>query len=75
MARKNPVPQASKKVVLDCIRQQCPNCARPMWWDYSASRKVRTLEGVIQLRLQVRRCQNKDCERYDQPYRPEAEAK
>ena len=75
MARKNPVPQASKKVVLDCIRQQCPNCARPMWWDYSASRKVRTLEGVIQLRLQVRRCQNKDCERYHQPYRPEAEAK
>lgn len=75
MARKNPVSRASEEVVLECVRQQCSNCDRRMWSDYSASRKVRTLKGVLKLRLKVRRCPNKDCDRYHQPYRPEAEGK
>ncbi len=75
MARKNPVPQATNSLVLDCLNQKCPSCARHMWEDYSDSRKVRTLQEIIKLTLKVRRCPNKDCDRYHKPYRPEAEGK
>jgi hypothetical protein len=34
---------------------------------------VATLTGLVRLRLQVRRCENSDCIRRHQPYRPEAE--
>jgi hypothetical protein len=30
---------------------------------------------VIQLQLKIRRCPNQECERFHQPYRPEAEGK
>jgi hypothetical protein len=33
------------------------------------------LDGVVQLRLQVRQCQHPDCPRYHKPYRPEAEGR
>ena len=36
---------------------------------------VRNAIDFYPFRLQVRRCQNKDCDRYHQPYRPEAEGK
>ena len=75
MARKNPVPQATNSLVLDCLNQKCPSCGRHMWWDYSDSRKVRTLKEVIKLTLKIKRCPNKECDRYHKPYRPEAEGK
>ena len=75
MARKNPVPQATNSLVLDCLHQKCPSCDQHMWWDYSDSRKVRTLKEVIKLTLKVKRCPNKNCDRYHKPYRPEAEGK
>jgi hypothetical protein len=46
-----------------------------MWNKYDNFRRVRTLEGVVQLRLKVRRCATPECERCCQPYRPEAEGK
>ena len=46
-----------------------------MWNKYDNVRRVRTLEGVVQLRLKVRRCATPECERFCQPYRPEAEGK
>jgi len=36
---------------------------------------VRTLSGVVRLRLKVRRCYNSQCERFGCVYRPEAEGK
>lgn len=46
-----------------------------MWNKYDNVRRVRTLEGVVELRLKVRRCATPECERFCQPYRPEAEGK
>ena len=46
-----------------------------MWWDYSASGKVRILKEVLKLTLKVRRCPHKECDRYHQPYRLETEGK
>jgi hypothetical protein len=46
-----------------------------MWNKYDNVRRVRTLDGVVQLRLKVRRCATPECERFCQPYRPEAEGK
>lgn len=44
-----------------------------MWQDYENRRRVRTLNGVVELRLKIRRCPNPACVGYRQPYRPEAE--
>jgi hypothetical protein len=46
-----------------------------MWNKYDNFRRVRTLDGVVQLRLKVRRCATPECERFCQVYRPEAEGK
>jgi hypothetical protein len=46
-----------------------------MWADYDNFRTVTTLEGVIHLRLKVRRCHNTECNRYHKPYRPEEEGR
>jgi hypothetical protein len=46
-----------------------------MWNKYDSSRRIRTLKGVVQLRLKVRRCATPECERFGLPYRPEAEGK
>ncbi len=73
MARKTSVPRANREVVLECIHQNCPSCGQKMWSDYDNFRTIRTLEGVVRLTLKVRRCPNRDCERYHQVYRPESE--
>jgi hypothetical protein len=44
-----------------------------MWNEYNNVRQVRTLKGVVELRLKIRRCQNISCERYRIKYRPEQE--
>jgi hypothetical protein len=36
---------------------------------------VLTLEGLVRLRLKIRRCPNPDCPRFHKPYRPEAEGR
>ena len=46
-----------------------------MWSDYDNERTIRTLEGVVRLTLKVRRCPNRNCERYHQVYRPESEGR
>jgi len=42
---------------------------------YHAHRKLLTLNGFIQLRLVIRRCQQPDCQAYKQPFRPEEEGR
>jgi len=42
---------------------------------YDNYRTVRTLAGVVRLRLKIRRCYNCECERFGCAYRPEAEGK
>ena len=73
MVRKTSVPQANQKLLLECIHQNCPSCGQKMWSDYDNQRTIRTLEGIVRLTLKVKRCHNRDCERYHQVYRPEEE--
>lgn len=75
MVRRTPQPEATREEVLECIQQTCPVCGGWMWNKYDNFRRVRTLEGVVQLRLKVRRCATPECERCCHPYRPEAEGK
>jgi hypothetical protein len=44
-----------------------------MWVAYTKRRTLMTLDGLLQLHLPVRRCRNRACARYHQPYRPEGE--
>jgi hypothetical protein len=46
-----------------------------MWNKYDNYRTVRTLSGVVRLRLKIRRCYNAECEKFGVVYRPEAEGK
>jgi hypothetical protein len=73
MARKSAQPNATQTESLECVRHECVHCGRVMWQDYENRRRVRTLNGVVQLRLKIRRCPNQKCVGYRQPYRPEAE--
>ena len=73
MARRKPKPEPTRTEVLDCIAEDCPSCGHHMWVDYENTRVIITLSEVVQLRLRVRRCPNKDCDRYHKPYRPECE--
>ena len=75
MVRRTPQPEATREEVLECVQQTCPCCGGWMWNKYDNYRRVRTLNGVVQLRLKVRRCATPECERCCQVYRPEAEGK
>jgi hypothetical protein len=46
-----------------------------MWNKYDNYRTVRTLKEVVQLRVKTRRCEQLDCARYRQVYRPESESR
>ncbi len=75
MARNRPQPEADREEVLECVQQNCPHCNKPMWNKYDNYGTVRTLSGVVRLRLKSRRCSNPDCKRFGCIYRPEAEGK
>ena len=73
MARKRSRPAATKQVSLVPLRDTCERCDGTLWVAYRSVRTVTTLDGLCQLLLTIRRCHNRACERYRQPYRPEEE--
>jgi len=46
-----------------------------MWAAYHNYRTITTLEDVVHLTLQIRRCLNRACPQFCRPYRPEAEGR
>jgi hypothetical protein len=46
-----------------------------MWAAYHNYRTLTTLEAVLRLTLQIRRCLNPNCSQFRHPYRPEAEGR
>lgn len=58
MVRRNPQPEAEREEVLECVHQDCASCGKLMWNEYDNYRTVRTLTGVVRLRLKIRRCLN-----------------
>ncbi len=73
MSRTVSRPEANTRLTLDCCHEHCWVCGEPMWVAYHTHRTIHTLDGLVGLRLPVRRCRNPVCDRYHQPYRPEEE--
>lgn len=51
----------------------CSACGHSMPVAYTKRRKLMTMSGLVQLRLQIRRCQNGHCDRFHKVCRPEVE--
>ena len=75
MARITPRPPPTQTLVLSCLNQRCPGCEGPLWFAYENFRKISTLDAVLGLTLQIRRCVNPACGFYHRPYRPESEGR
>jgi hypothetical protein len=73
MARRRRRPPATQHKDLEPLRTRCMGCGGPLWVAYHSRRTVATLDGLVGLRLQVRRCVTGGCPQYHRPYRPEAE--
>jgi hypothetical protein len=66
-------PRPTRAQTLKPITTFCPECGHPLTFDYANYRTVTTLDAVTRLTLQIRRCAEPGCPRYQRPYRPEAE--
>jgi hypothetical protein len=73
MARRRRRPPATQHKDLEPLRTRCVGCGGPLWVAYHSHRTVTTLDGLVGLRLQVRRCVTGGCPQYHRPYRPEEE--
>jgi len=73
MPRTRCRPRPSHAQTLRPVIRQCPECDQRLDFDYVNYRTVTTLDAVLRLTLQIRRCPRPGCPRYHQPYRPEAE--
>lgn len=74
MSRKQARAAAAKQIRLDTCQNHCWHCSSRLWVAYTTRRKLVTLDGLIELLLPVRRCNNAACPLYHRPYRPEPEA-
>lgn len=63
MVRRTAQPAATQIHDLHCLLQECPSCGHHLRADYINTRRVRTLDAVVELRLHIRRCPNQECER------------
>src|SRR2546430_13406092 len=75
MARTTSRPTPTATCTLQSLGRQCPLCGETMWAAYHNYRTITTLEDVVHLTLQIRRCLNRACPQFCRPYRPEAEGR
>ena len=75
MARLTPRPVPTATQTLQPLQRSCPTCGETMWAAYHNYRTITTLEAVLALTLQIRRCLNRGCPHFRQPYRPELEGR
>jgi hypothetical protein len=73
MARRTARPQPDREVDLPALTRTCPLCGGPLWAAYKTHRTVTTLDGVVRLGVQVRRCRDRACRRFGAPLRSEQE--
>ncbi len=73
MPRRTARPQPTRDIDLPALTRTCPECGVALWAAYKTRRVVTTLEGLVRLGLQVRRCRNRQCRRFGVPLRPEQE--
>ena len=75
MARLTPRPIPTATQTLQPLQRSCPTCGETMWAAYHNYRTITTLEAVLALTLQIRRCLNRGCPHFRHPYRPELEGR
>ena len=75
MARTTSRPTPTAARTLQPRGRHCPVCGEIMWAAYHNYRTITPLDDVVHLTLQIRRCLNRVCPRFRQPYRPEAEGR
>jgi hypothetical protein len=75
MARTTPRPTPTATRTLQPLERHCAICGETMWAAYHNYRTITTLEDVLHLTLQIRRCLNRACPQFCRPYRPEAEGR
>jgi hypothetical protein len=75
MARKAARPQPTATKQLQPLCKNCPPWGEPRGADYDNVRTLTTLEGLIRLPLQRRRCRNPAGAPHLRPSRPEAEGR
>jgi hypothetical protein len=75
MARTTPRPTPTATYTLQPLGRHCPLCGETMWAAYHNYRTITTLDDVVPLTLQSRRCLNRTCPQFRRPYRPEAEGR
>src|SRR4051794_10655286 len=75
MARRTCRPQATKTLTLPTLATHCVVCGQAIPADYRRHRTLTTLDGVIRLQLQVRRCQQPTCTQFLRPVHPEQEGR
>jgi hypothetical protein len=75
MPRRTARPQPTRDLDLPALTRTCPECGATLWAAYKTRRTVTTLDGLIRLGLQVRRCRDRDCRRFGIPLRPEQEGR
>jgi len=75
MARTTPRPSPTATRTLQPLGRHCAICGETMWAAYHNYRTITTLEDVLHLTLQIRRCLNRACPQFRRPYRPEVEGR
>ena len=75
MTARQPLPESVEAVTLSTILESCPACGSRMLSRYHNRRRVHVLRGILDMRLQIRRCQNQLCLRFKKPHRPEMETR
>src|SRR5262245_39232438 len=75
MPRRSARPRPDRTVDLPAHTRACPACSGPLSSAATARRTFVTLEGLVQLRLQVRSCRNPACPRHRACLRPEQEGR
>ena len=75
MARRTTRPQPTRHLELPASLRICPECGGPLWAAYRSRRTVTTLDGVVRLGIQVRRCRAPQCRRLGVPLRSEQEGR
>src|SRR5262249_27340214 len=75
MARTTSRPTPTATRTLQPLGRHCPLCGETRWAAYHNYRTSTTLEDVVHLPLQIRRCLNRACPQFPRPYRPEAEGR
>jgi hypothetical protein len=75
MARLTPRPVPTEMQTLKPLLRYCPTCGETLWAAYYNYRTITTLEAVLGLTLQLRRCLNQACPHVHHPHRPEQEGR